>query len=63
LPRLARITIRFGAPLDFTGRFDGVPLGRARRVATDEIMAAIHALSGQELADGYNERTPAPSTS
>jgi 1-acyl-sn-glycerol-3-phosphate acyltransferase len=56
VPRLARVTIRFGAPIDFTGRFDGVPLGRARREATDEVMAAIHALSGQPLADGYNER-------
>jgi 1-acyl-sn-glycerol-3-phosphate acyltransferase len=56
VPRLARITIRFGAPLDFRGRFDGVPSGRARRVATDEVMAAIQRLSGQELAGGYNER-------
>ena len=56
VPRLARVTIRFGTPIDFTGRFDGVPLGRARREATDEVMAAIQALSGQPLADGYNER-------
>jgi len=57
VPRLARVTIRFGTPIDVTGRFDGVPLGRARREVTDEVMAAIHALSGQPLADGYNERT------
>ena len=56
VPRLARVTIRFGTPIDVGGRFDGVPLGRARREATDEVMAAIHALSGQPLADGYNER-------
>jgi len=56
VPRLARVTIRFGTPIDFGDRFDGVPLGRARREATDEVMAAIHALSGQPLADGYNER-------
>ena len=56
LPRLARVTLRFGAPLDFRGRADGVPLGRARREVTDEVMAAIHRLSGQELAGGYNER-------
>jgi 1-acyl-sn-glycerol-3-phosphate acyltransferase len=31
------------------------------RLATDEIMAAIHALSGQELADAYNE-APAQGT-
>jgi 1-acyl-sn-glycerol-3-phosphate acyltransferase len=56
LPRLARVTLRFGAPLDFRGRADGVPLGRARREVTDEVMAAIHRLSGQQLAGGYNER-------
>jgi 1-acyl-sn-glycerol-3-phosphate acyltransferase len=56
VPRLARVTIRFGTPIDVTGRFVGVPLGRARREVTDEVMAAIHALSGQPLADGYNER-------
>ena len=32
--------------------------GRARRQATDEVMAAIHALTGQELANKYNEAPP-----
>jgi 1-acyl-sn-glycerol-3-phosphate acyltransferase len=32
--------------------------GRARRVATDEVMDAIRAMSGQELAGVYNERPP-----
>ncbi|WP_426244914.1 lysophospholipid acyltransferase family protein [Nocardioides sp. LHG3406-4] len=57
-PRLAKVHIAFGEPLDFTGRFDGVPLGRARREVTDEVMAAIAALSGQELAGVYNDRAP-----
>ncbi len=57
-PRLARLEVAFGEPLDFTGRYDGVPAGRARREATDEIMAAIQRLSGQEAADGYNDRAP-----
>jgi 1-acyl-sn-glycerol-3-phosphate acyltransferase len=49
-----RVTVRFGRPLDL--RHHGpATSGRARRVATDEIMAAIHALSGQELAGAYNE--------
>ena len=56
LPRRAKVTVRFGAPLDFSGRFDGVPTGRARREATDEIMAAIERLSGQQAAGHYNER-------
>jgi 1-acyl-sn-glycerol-3-phosphate acyltransferase len=55
-PRMAKVTVRFGKPIDFTGRFDGVPPGRARREATDEIMDAIHALTGQERVDSYNER-------
>jgi 1-acyl-sn-glycerol-3-phosphate acyltransferase len=55
LPSLThRITVRFGEPLDLShhGPADS---GRARRLATDDIMAAIHALSGQELANAYNE--------
>ena len=56
LPRLARVTVRFGEPLHFAGRYDGVPLGRARREITDEVMAAIQRLSGQPGAGVYNER-------
>ena len=56
LPKRAPVTVRFGKPLDFTGRFDGMPTGRARREATDEIMTAIQQLSGQQTADRYNER-------
>jgi 1-acyl-sn-glycerol-3-phosphate acyltransferase len=59
LPRIAKVTVQFGAPIDFDGRYDEVPAGRARREATDEVMAAIHAMSGQELAGRYNER-PTP---
>ncbi len=55
-PKLAKVTVKFGKALDFTGRADGVPLGRARREVTDEIMAAIQMLSGQEPAGVYNER-------
>jgi len=62
VPHFARVTVRFGKPLDFTGRLDGVPAGRARREVTDEVMAAIQALSGQELAGGYNERDAQPTT-
>jgi 1-acyl-sn-glycerol-3-phosphate acyltransferase len=58
LPRLAKVTVRFGEPLHFEGRFDGVPAGRARREVTDEVMTAIQRLSGQELAGAYNERPP-----
>lgn len=56
LPRIVPITVRFGTPIEVAGRYDGVPAGRARREVTDEIMAAIQALSGQEEAGIYNAR-------
>lgn len=59
LPRLTKVAVRFGEPLSFAGRFDGVPAGRARREITDEVMVAIQRLSGQEEAGVYNERPSA----
>jgi len=56
LPRLAKVTVRFGAPLRFEGRYDGVPTGRARREVTDVVMNEIQKLCGQEFAGVYNER-------
>jgi 1-acyl-sn-glycerol-3-phosphate acyltransferase len=53
--RRAKVTVKFGKPIDFTARYDGIPLGRARREATDEIMTAIQELSGQVPAGRYNE--------
>jgi 1-acyl-sn-glycerol-3-phosphate acyltransferase len=58
LPRLVRVDVRFGAAIQVVGRFEGVPLGRARRQLTDEVMDAIAALTGQVRAPGYNERAP-----
>src|SRR5690606_14408707 len=49
-----RVTVRFGAPIDVSVHGPATS-GKARRLATDEIMAGIHALSGQELAGIYNE--------
>jgi len=49
-----RVVVKFGEPLDLS-HHGPASSGKARRAATDEIMAAIHALSGQELADAYNE--------
>lgn len=54
-PRMSpRVTVRYGEPIDLSGHGPATS-GRARRMATDEIMSAIHALSGQELAGAYNE--------
>ena len=55
LPRLAPVSVAFGAPISADG-YDGVPLGRARRELTDKIMTAIAELSGQDEAGIYNER-------
>jgi 1-acyl-sn-glycerol-3-phosphate acyltransferase len=57
-PRLVRITVTFGEPIDVRGRYDGVPPGKARREITDEVMSAIQALTGQEPAGIYNDRAP-----
>ncbi|UAJ81303.1 1-acyl-sn-glycerol-3-phosphate acyltransferase [Leifsonia sp. ZF2019] len=57
-PRIRRVTVAFGEPLDLA-HYGPAESGRARRQATDEIMTAIHALTGQELAGAYNEAPPA----
>ncbi|MEU7316620.1 lysophospholipid acyltransferase family protein [Streptomyces sp. NPDC007083] len=53
LPRMGRVTIRFGEPLDFS-RFAGMEQERAvLRAVTDEIIHEILQLSGQEYVDMY----------
>ena len=56
LPRLVKVTARFGEPITPAGQYDGVPAGRARREITDRVMDEIQRLSGQESAGVYNER-------
>jgi 1-acyl-sn-glycerol-3-phosphate acyltransferase len=57
-PRLVRVTMKFGDPIDVRGRYDGVPAGKARREITDTVMAEIQKLTGQEEAGVYNDRAP-----
>lgn len=57
VPRVRKVTVKFGEPLDLS-HYGAATSGKARRQATDEIMAAIHALTGQELAGVYNEAPP-----
>jgi 1-acyl-sn-glycerol-3-phosphate acyltransferase len=57
-PRLVRITVKFGEPIDVRGRYDGVPPGKARREITDAVMDAIQKLTGQQAAGVYNDRAP-----
>ncbi|MEU9980721.1 lysophospholipid acyltransferase family protein [Streptomyces sp. NPDC050856] len=53
VPRIRRVTIRFGEPLDFS-RYAGMENDKAVvRAVTDEIMYRILALSGQEYVDEY----------
>ena len=55
IPRVRKITVRFGTPLDFGYLNDAKP-GPARREVTDAVMAAIQQLSGQEPVGHYNRR-------
>jgi 1-acyl-sn-glycerol-3-phosphate acyltransferase len=53
LPKIKRVTVRFGKPLDFS-RYAGLENQKAAiRAITDEIMYAILELSGQEYVDRY----------
>lgn len=47
-----RTSIQFGAPLDLSD-LASLPAGRARKEATERIMTAIQALTGQDRADTY----------
>jgi len=58
LPRLHRVTVRFGAPVDLSGYAGMAESARARRAATDAVIRAIGELTGQEYVNGYNGRTP-----
>lgn len=56
LPRLRRVGIRFGEPLDFS-RYEGLEDDRfILRSVTDEVMYALMSLSGQEYVDMYASR-------
>lgn len=57
MPKVAKVTVKFGTPIDVSAH-GSADSGKARRLATDEIMAAIHGLTGQELAGRYNESPP-----
>lgn len=56
IPRLAKVTVHFGEPLDFS-RYEGMETSPAvRRAITDEIMYAILELSPLEYVDKYHKR-------
>jgi 1-acyl-sn-glycerol-3-phosphate acyltransferase len=57
LPRIHRVRVSFGEPVD-PKLYADLPPGRARRELTDEVMNRIAALSPQPRASTYNERPP-----
>jgi 1-acyl-sn-glycerol-3-phosphate acyltransferase len=60
LPRIARVGIRIGQPLDFS-RYDGMEGDRfVLRSVTDELMYELMELSGQEYVDVYASRAKSP---
>jgi 1-acyl-sn-glycerol-3-phosphate acyltransferase len=59
LPRIRRVGIRIGAPLDFS-RYEGLAGDRfVERSMTDEIMYELMQLSGQEYVDLYAAKVKA----
>jgi 1-acyl-sn-glycerol-3-phosphate acyltransferase len=56
LPKIKRVRIRFGAPLDFS-RYQGMTGDRfIERAVTDEIMYELMELSGREYIDVYAQK-------
>ncbi|CAM5508488.1 hypothetical protein SXANM310S_03724 [Streptomyces xanthochromogenes] len=53
LPHYHRITVEFGMPLHWAQPPPEMSPAQARRAATDKIVQAIGALSGQEYAEVY----------
>jgi 1-acyl-sn-glycerol-3-phosphate acyltransferase len=53
MPRLGRVTIRIGAPLDLTEAKSLVKPALVRRAITDEVIEQIQKLSGQEYRHAY----------
>ncbi|MEO3775626.1 lysophospholipid acyltransferase family protein [Micromonospora sp. B11E3] len=56
IPKVERVRIRFGAPLDFS-RYAGLAADRfVERAVTDEIMYELMELSGREYVDVYAQK-------
>ncbi|MDQ1665083.1 MAG: 1-acyl-sn-glycerol-3-phosphate acyltransferase [Actinomycetota bacterium] len=55
VPRIRRVRIRFGEPVDPKAYAEERSPGQARRQLTDEVMGRIAGLTGQPRAEGYNQ--------
>jgi 1-acyl-sn-glycerol-3-phosphate acyltransferase len=51
--RVSPVSVRFGAPLDFSGRPEDERSARRLREVTEEIRLAVQDLTGQEYVDRY----------
>ena len=58
-PRIAKMTVRFAAPV-LPSAYEGLPAAVARRRLTDDVMAAVAALTGQPRSDDYNAAPQSP---
>jgi 1-acyl-sn-glycerol-3-phosphate acyltransferase len=59
LPKVRRVRIRFGPPMDFS-RYAGMVGDRfVERAVTDEIMYQLMELSGREYVDKYAQKVKA----
>ena len=56
IPRVKRVRIRFGTPLDFTRYADMAGDRFVERAVTDEIMYELMELSGREYVDVYAQK-------
>jgi 1-acyl-sn-glycerol-3-phosphate acyltransferase len=57
IPKIMRVKIRFGAPMDFPQRYPGRAGDRmVERAITDEIMYELMELSGREYVDIYAQK-------
>jgi 1-acyl-sn-glycerol-3-phosphate acyltransferase len=62
MPRIRRVRIRFGPPMDFS-RYEGMAGDRlVERAVTDEIMYELMELSGREYVDVYAQKVKSVST-
>ncbi|WTA63943.1 lysophospholipid acyltransferase family protein [Streptomyces niveus] len=59
MPRPSRVTVRFGAPMEFS-RYDGMDRDRyVLRAVTDSVMTEVMRLGGQEYVDMYATKAKA----
>jgi 1-acyl-sn-glycerol-3-phosphate acyltransferase len=62
MPKIRRVKIRFGKPLDFS-RYNGLAGDRfVERAVTDELMYELMELSGREYVDVYAQKVKAGQT-